>query len=149
MTKWIQTIRKYRGAWVAQSVECPIVGFSSGYDLMGHGLKLHTGLLTLCWVHKLSWNQESGAPPTEPPRRQLPILSSSPSPSATPTLCAFSNKQSLKKFKNKKIHKRGKIKRLIYGNKTPSNTQTQPITRYNGSENPISTLQEDKILGKF
>ena len=102
-----------------------------------------------CWVHKLSWNQESGAQPTEPPRRQLPILSSSPSPSATPTLCAFSNKQSLKKFKNKKIHKRGKIKRLIYGNKTPSYTQTQPITRYNGSQNRISTLEEDKILGKF
>ena len=31
------------GAWVAQVVECPTLGFGSGHDLMVHGVKPRIG----------------------------------------------------------------------------------------------------------
>ena len=36
--------KQLRGAWVAQSVEHPTIGFNSGHDLMGHGIKPCVGL---------------------------------------------------------------------------------------------------------
>ena len=39
--KWI-----FRATWVAQSVEYPTVDFSSGHDLMVHGIEPHVGLCT-------------------------------------------------------------------------------------------------------
>ena len=39
-------MKKYsmRGAWVAQLVKCPTLGFSSGHDLSVHGLEPCIGL---------------------------------------------------------------------------------------------------------
>ena len=38
------------GAWVAQSVKHLTLGFSSGHDLMVHGIKPHIGLYEEVWI---------------------------------------------------------------------------------------------------
>ena len=37
------------GTWVALSVKCPTLGFSSGHDVTGHGFEPHVGL----WVDSM------------------------------------------------------------------------------------------------
>ena len=39
-------IKKWWGAWVAQSVKRPTLGFSSDHDFMVHEIKPHIGLCT-------------------------------------------------------------------------------------------------------
>ena len=71
------------GTWVAQSVKQPILDFSSGHDLIVHGIEPHTGLCVN--GVEIAWDSLSSSPLVPP----------SPAPcscSLSLSLCLFLSK---------------------------------------------------------